>query len=102
MTDDLSDLKTPLEPRDAEEPERNTWMRGLWMLIFALFFELAKTVLAVLTLVQFIWMLVNKQKNQPIADFGAELAEWQGQVTRYLTASTEARPFPFAKWGEVA
>ena len=89
------------DPDDGAAP-RNIWMRGLWMLVMAILFELGKTVLAVIALVQFVWMLVNKQKNQPIADFGVELGEWQGQVTRFLTGATEARPFPFAKWGEVA
>lgn len=83
------------------DDRRGVWMRGLWMLVLAVLFELGKVVLFVAALVQFLWLLVNRERNEPIADFGAELATWQGQVTRYLTGATEARPFPFARWGEV-
>ena len=83
------------------DDRRNIWMRGLWMVVFAVLFEVGRVVLWVLAAVQFVWMLVNREKNQPIADFGAELGRWQMQASRYLTARTEARPFPFAKWGEV-
>ena len=83
------------------DDRRQVWMRGVWMLVLAVLFELGKVVLFVATLVQFLWLLFNRERNRPIADFGDQLAVWQGQVTRYLTGATEARPFPFAKWGEV-
>ncbi len=83
------------------EMRREAWLRGLWMLFLTLLFELARIVLYVLALVQFLWLLFGGEKNRPIGEFGAELARWQAQVASYLSGASEARPFPFAKWGEV-
>lgn len=84
-----------------EEPEmRDIWLRGLWMLLFALFFRLAEVILAVATVLQFLWLLFGKAKNAPIAAFGEDLADWMARTTRFQTGVSDERPFPFAKWGK--
>jgi len=85
---------------DWGEDENNVWLRGLWMLLFALFFALGEALLWVLALVQFFWMLFAKTRNKPIADFGDDLADWVDRITRFQTGASEDRPFPFAKWGK--
>lgn len=85
---------------DWGEAENNVWLRGLWMLLFALFFAVAEALLWLLALVQFFWMLFAKARNQPIADFGEDVADWVGRITRFQTGASEDRPFPFAKWGK--
>ncbi len=77
------------------------WKHGLWLLVMALLFQVSKVVLFVSALVQFGWQLFKEERNRPIADFGVELAEWQAAAARFLTGASPARPFPFAKWGEV-
>jgi len=79
-------------------PEGNVWMRGLYMLIFAVFFGLAETVLAVLAVVQFLWILFGKEKNAAIADFGKSVGRWLGRVAEFQTGSTDEKPFPWGKW----
>ncbi len=85
---------------DAEDEDQNTWMRGLFMIILAILFGLGETVLAIGAVIQFIWMLVKGEKNQPIADFGEDMADWLARVARFQTGSTEEKPFPFMKWGQ--
>ncbi|SMH54853.1 DUF4389 domain-containing protein [Maritimibacter sp. HL-12] len=85
---------------DWGEAENNVWLRGLWMLLFALFFAVAEALLWLLALVQFFWMLFAKARNQPISDFGEDVADWVARITRFQTGATEDRPFPFAKWGK--
>ena len=80
------------------EPE-SPWLRGVSMLIMAIMFKIAATILGLSAVIQFIWMVAKKETNQPIADFGTDLADWQARAARFLTGSTEDRPFPFAKWG---
>lgn len=95
------------DPVNSEEPgfdddftgEGNIWMRGLWMLVFAFLVELAKTILAVVALIQFLWMLFTKEKNELLVDFGRDLGTWLQDVARFQTGSTEQKPFPWAKWG---
>lgn len=89
------------EGRQGGEGMRAIWMRGLWVLLMAVLFELSKIVLFVSAVVQFGWQVINKEKNRPIADFGVELAKWQGAAVRFMTGASEARPFPFARWGAV-
>ena len=91
----------PAEPADweiEEEPE-NPWMRGLWMLVLAILFGVGEFVLAVAAVFQFLWLVFTREKNQNIAAFGTELADWLARVARFQTGSTDKKPFPFSRWG---
>jgi len=79
-------------------PAGNIWKRGLYMVIFAVLFALAETVLVVVALVQFFWMVFAKEKNAGLADFGQSLGRWLRQVAEFQTGSTDEKPFPWEKW----
>lgn len=81
-----------------DEPE-SPWLRGLWMLILGVLFELGRAILWVTTVLQFLWLLFTKEKNEHIAAFGKDLADWLARITLYNTGASEERPFPFAQWG---
>ena len=74
------------------------WMRGLIMLLFIICFGLVQSVLYVIALIQFVWMLVTGERNAFIAEFGRSLATWLGDTARFLTAETEEKPFPWKAW----
>jgi hypothetical protein len=84
--------------KETYEAEPNVWMRGLFMLIFAVFFGFAQTVLGVLALVQFLWMLFAKERNVALADFGESLGRWLARVAAFQTGATDEKPFPWAPW----
>lgn len=86
------------QSQDEVKAATSIWMRGLFMVIFAVFFGLAETVLFVIALVQFLWMLFAKEKNQALADFGGSLGVWLSQVAAFQTAATDEKPFPWGKW----
>jgi hypothetical protein len=88
---------TPTE--DTYEAPQSIWMRGLFMLIFAIFFNVAQTLLGVMALVQFFWMLFAKEKNAAIADFGESLGVWLARVAEFQTGATEVKPFPWSPLG---
>ncbi len=103
MANDVNEFDEVLEPHDGDEdmnPQAPSgiWMRGLMMLIFALLFGLAETVLAVVAVVQFLWMLFTKEKNALLMGFGDDLADWLADVARFQTGATEDKPFPWSKW----
>jgi len=80
-------------------PDRKTaWMRGLFMLIFLLLLELAGTVLAVVTVIQFIWLLIKGSKNDELTRFGRGLGRWFRAVIAFQTGATEEKPFPWQSW----
>ena len=89
------------EPPDWEiedEPE-NPWMRGLWMVVLAILFGVGEAILFLAAVIQFLWLIFAKEKNENIAAFGKELADWLARVALFQTGTTEDKPFPFARWG---
>ncbi len=83
-----------------EEPSKrkSTWMRGFYMLIFILLMELAGTVLAVIALIQFIWMLLNGDKNGDLSRFGRGFGRWFREAVAFQTCETDEKPFPWKAW----
>ncbi|KGB82264.1 hypothetical protein JT55_08420 [Rhodovulum sp. NI22] len=74
------------------------WLRGLWMVILAILFAVAETVLLVCAVLQFGWMLFTKERNRFIADFGANLGNWLSVTARFQTGASEEKPFPWTEW----
>lgn len=83
----------------AAREDQNVWLRGLWMLVLAALFGVGEGILALAAVLQFLWILFAKEKNEPIAAFGRDLSDWLARVALFQTGSTEEKPFPFTKWG---
>ena len=85
---------------ESQEPSRNkaTWMRGLHMLVVLVLMKIAGTVLAVVSIIQFFWMLFNDDKNPEIARFGRGLGRWLMQASEFVTGGSEEKPFPYQGW----
>ena len=77
---------------------REVWMRGLFMLLFMVAFGFGVWVLNFIAIVQFIWLLVSREHNQVVARFGNSLCMWLADVGRYLTCTTDDKPFPWKLW----
>ena len=85
-----------------EQPEAEAhtslWQRLLFMVLIAIMINLAQTILVVVTVVQFIIMLVsNKQPNERLADFGTDLGIWIAKAARFQTAASEVKPWPWTE-----
>ena len=85
--------------REPEQPvEENLFTRLVYMIIIALMISFAGTVIGVLALLQFIIMLVNqKQPNERIAELGTDVGIWVAKATRYQTAASEDKPWPWTE-----
>jgi len=75
-----------------------TWLRGLYMLLFAVVFNLAELVLAAVAVFQFLAQLLTGGSNRRLQGFGAHLGEYLRELTDFLTYAEEAKPFPFGPW----
>ena len=53
-------------------------IRGLQMLLFGFFINLGLTIIGFLAFVQFVWLLINKEKNFFIANLASVLRDWFG------------------------
>ncbi|PWK60949.1 DUF4389 domain-containing protein [Roseicyclus mahoneyensis] len=89
-------IKGRLNGDQPEAPRDGMGMRLLYMVIIAIMLSLSQTVLTLLTVVQFIVMLVNTgERNQRLADFGTDLGIWMAKAARYQSAASDVKPWPW-------
>ena len=77
---------------------RSTWLRALYMVLFAFIYSFAEFVLAAVVILQFGFVLISGKKNAQLLAFGQNLSTFLYQVFLYLTYNSEEKPFPFATW----
>jgi len=83
---------------DQFEPEKTDSLleRLIYMILIAIMISLAQTVLGVMTIIQFVVMLVNnKHPNERLAEFGTDLGIWIAKAARYQTAASNVKPWPW-------
>jgi hypothetical protein len=78
--------------------KRNIWLRGFFMLLMALAYHVTGTVLFIVTLIQFVLVLLNDAPNDRLVAFGHSLAAYLQQIALFLTFAAEEIPFPFSDW----
>ena len=85
------------EQFEPKEPD-NMLQRLIYMILIAIMISLAQTVLGVVTVIQFVIMLVNnKEKNERLAESGTDLGIWVAKAARYQTAASEVKPWPWSE-----
>jgi hypothetical protein len=78
--------------------KRNVLVRGLLILLMAVAFQIAATLLAVAAVVQFALVLVNETPNARLISLGKALGLYLGQIAGFVTFASEDAPFPFSAW----
>jgi hypothetical protein len=76
--------------------DKDTWLRFLYLVVFGIAFYLSILLTFAASIFQFLAKLFSGAAFAGLAEFGDNLATYQGQVTRYLTFSSDEKPFPFA------
>ncbi len=85
---------------EQHEPDRKDGMglRLIFVILIAIMINLAQTVLAVATVIQFVIRLINNgEPNERIADFGTDLGVWIAKAARYQTGASEVKPWPWSE-----
>ncbi len=85
---------------DKHEPDKTDSLleRLLYMILIAIMISVAQTVLGVMTVIQFVIMLVNnKAPNERLAEFGTDLGIWIAKAARYQTAASNVKPWPWTE-----
>ncbi len=77
---------------------RGTWLRLVFMVLFAVILYISKIVLFAVAMLQFLSTLFTGDRNERLTDFGENLGRFIYQVVRFLTFNTDDMPFPFADW----
>ena len=91
---------TPQPPADPALPPlpENVWLHGLTMLVLVLLVNLAQAVIGLVGLIQFLWMLIARERNAALAEFGAGLGTWLAITARFVGGASDERPFPWTRW----
>ncbi|OPX55811.1 protein of unknown function [Oceanospirillum multiglobuliferum] len=76
------------------------WLRIIFMLLFAVAYQIAELLIAISVLLQVIFVALSGEQNLFLRQAGANLSLFTYQVYRYLTFNSEQKPFPFSPWPE--
>lgn len=82
----------------ASDHKRNIWLRALFMLLMACVLHVCGTVLFVVTVIQFVIVLLGDAPNARLVAFGRSMGVYFRQIVDFLTFATEDIPFPFKEW----
>lgn len=77
-----------------------TWLRGLFILLFAFLLVVARVVTGAVVVIQFLFTVFTGRTNENLQYFGAGLAQFIFQTLLYVTYNSENKPFPFSPWPE--
>ena len=78
--------------------QQSTWIRGLYMLMFALFYSIAEIVLFAVVVAQFFFKLFTGQINPRLLMLGQSIATYIYQIIQYLTFNSDYESYPFGPW----
>ena len=81
-----------------ETSGRQRWVRALYMIFFIFAFGAGQTILGMVAVVQFVWLLATGAPNEVLRRFGTSLAKWFADVVRFLTCASDDKPFPWKDW----
>lgn len=78
-----------------------TWMRLLYMIVFVLLSFVARMVIWVVAVLQFLLVLITGEGNPNLHDLGQGTSKWTYQAFLFLTFNSDEKPFPFSDWPEI-
>ena len=77
---------------------QSTWMRVLYVLIFAIFYTIAEVVLFAVIVFQFLLKLFTAETNERLCKLGQGLSTFIYQILQYMTFNSDYQPYPFGAW----
>jgi len=91
------------EEFDTEEIKENikaqdTWIRLIFIVIYAVVLWAASFVLTLVVILQFLTVLFTRKTQPNLLDFGDSLGEFVRQIICYMTFNIDEKPFPFGSW----
>jgi len=88
MSDDLKD----------NIKRQSTWMRGLYMLLFSVFYKIAELILFAVIVFQFILKVLTGDTNDRLRKLGQSISTYIYQALQFLSFNSEQHPYPFGAW----
>ena len=76
----------------------DTWVRGLFILIFGVIFYFLYIIIWLLVIFQFLTKVITGNLNENLSNLSVGLTRFASQILLYITFQSEERPFPFSPW----
>ncbi|MFQ5470255.1 MAG: DUF4389 domain-containing protein [Gammaproteobacteria bacterium] len=77
---------------------RDTWEKGLHILLFAVIYSVAEIIIGFVVLFQFVSTLFTGSRNEQLLSFGRNLSQYVYQIMLFVTYNSDEKPYPFAPW----
>ena len=78
--------------------EPKTWLRGFYILLFLVFYSVAKIVIFAIIIFQFILTVLTGKTNARLVQLGLSLSTYSYQILTFLTFNSDYHPYPFGAW----
>ena len=78
--------------------QQSTWKRGLYMVLFSIFYTIADIVLFAVVVFQFLLKLFTGDTNAHLRTLGLNISTYIYEILQFLTFNSEAHPYPFGNW----
>jgi hypothetical protein len=93
-------MRTVTMSNDVKEnlKSQSTWIRGLYILIFAVFYTIAEIVLFAIIVFQFLLKLFTSETNERLCKLGQGLSTYIYQILQYMNFNSDYQPYPFGAW----
>ena len=75
-------------------------IRLLYTVLYLIIFEILKTVIQLIAVFQYIYLLITRTYSQPLKSFSNKVATYTYRIIRYATLNENYRPFPFNEFPE--
>lgn len=84
------------EIREILVSRKQIGIRLLYTLFYLIAFEILKTVIQLIVVFQYIYLLITKKHNEPVRAFSNKVSAYAYRMLRYMTLNENKRPFPFS------
>ncbi len=79
----------------------DVWIRLAYMALFALLIVVARIIILVVAVLQFLLVLITGRDNDNLRDLGQGVSKWVYQGLLFLTFNTDEKPWPFSDWPDL-
>ena len=80
--------------------DKSSWLRGLYILLFVIAYNIAEIVLMAIVIFQFAYKILTGENNEKVLVFSGSLIRYITQIFQFITYRDETLPFPFSDWPE--
>jgi len=77
---------------------QSTWIRGLYMVLFSIFYTIADFVLFAVVVFQFVLKLFTGDTNDRLRKLGLSISTYIYEILQFLSFNSEQHPYPFGTW----